>query len=691
MKPFITFLLFITATVSSIFAECVKVDFLSSYLEITGVERLDTCLRMSVKLKHLPNFWVQIDKEASLRDHNDATRNFKLIGSENIELGTHIFMDATGQRDGVLIFEPVPTSVKVVDLLEGESGNFNEMAAGICLDETAEEIIPDIISSSVFFKGESIGRWTGPDPSRYPDIPGYTEGGKAHVCGKINDYSATHGPKTMTLRTSNALYDRQDVNLGDINPDGTFAFDIKVDYPQYNYLRIGNHGRNIFVSPGDTVEIETTTLTDFLQPENGYLRYFGFKNRNNDATTVNILTDTVAERYGLNDLYDNYYARESDSLRAVVMATNGKISAHLDRVVSDLPEFLGPLPVSTFVKDILAAYAIGKLAVIEEDNEMTFSLKHQPVMSIDSLGNMDYQPGETLDLTALFEPRKQHNELIYNNPIIICSDFILPNRWQYGQLFAASTAAADGSISPTLISKLKDFGITDMSDLSSIEMIQLIDNDNSRRCGVGNCFAAQLSRVASLNERLHTSSSPDRETLDKKRKLVTNLASLVRYPSLNGSLLNTYGALAEDVAKAESSSNDSSDFSILNINGDADVLKELIKPYSGNLIFIDFWGLGCGPCRSGMISQKHILEMFADEPFKVLYVADDTNVDGCRRWLEKEGIKGEHIFVSTDNWNRLASFFNFTGIPFGALIGKDGNILKTNVHLNENEIKRHLK
>ena len=96
------------------------------------------------------------------------------------------------------------------------------------------------------------------------------------------------------------------------------------------------------------------------------------------------------------------------------------------------------------------------------------------------------------------------------------------------------------------------------------------------------------------------------------------------------------------------------------------------------MLFLDFWGMGCGPCRSGMIRQKPMLEKLSNRPFNALYIADgDDGMEACKKWLRNEGIKGEHIFVSDDDWNRLRGIFNFSGIPFGVLIGKDGKVIKT--------------
>jgi len=89
-----------------------------------------------------------------------------------------------------------------------------------------------------------------------------------------------------------------------------------------------------------------------------------------------------------------------------------------------------------------------------------------------------------------------------------------------------------------------------------------------------------------------------------------------------------------------------------------------------------------------MIAQKPILERYADQPFKALYIADrEAGKDACEKWLNKEGIKGEHIFISNDNWKRLNSLFNFSGIPFSVLIDKEGNVIETNYQIVNGELR----
>ena len=701
MKRFILALALTAASISTISAFKPKTDYQPTFLEVMDVEPCDSCTRVTIALKHLPDYWVELEalEKHYLIADGDTTKKYRGIGAENLEFDKHIYMRESGRHEGVLIFEKVPEGTKVIDLAtEGDKPANN--IYGIHLDEEETEY-PAMIDAKTLLNAKSEERWTGLDPDRYPDIPYYTEGGSAHVRGKINNYSTLCDFSTLTLNTYNNITGRKDVNLGEIHPDGTFAFDVKTDYPQYSYLIMGNMGKEVFLMPGDTLDIVTTTVTDFTNRSDGYLKYFGFTGKPDDATLINVLSDVIKSECGIDNLYKDYYVGLKDSIEDAIYANNEKLSRILDTTVARLPELLGDLQASTFAKDMLAAHTISLIAELEEINEMYFRHKNQPMVHVDSTGNIRIDEFRTLDLKRLFEPRKQHNRIIYSNPIMLCANNTLQNRWQYNDLFYASTGAADGTPNPQLMKKIDELipdnelkSIADLQDFDWLRLLKLIDADNERQTGVGNCFAAQLSRVHSMVADKGVFFTPARESLQKIGRQTSNLSSLVDYPSLNKALYDAYAGLAEEVALSEAKATPKSDYSMVNADKNADVLAELIKPYLGNLIYIDFWGLGCGPCRSGMINQKHILEKFAGKPFKVLYVADDSNVEGCNRFLDKEDIKGEHIYVSTDNWNRLRAYFNFTAIPFGVLIGKNGELLKTHFYLDFNdgdrEIERHL-
>lgn len=103
------------------------------------------------------------------------------------------------------------------------------------------------------------------------------------------------------------------------------------------------------------------------------------------------------------------------------------------------------------------------------------------------------------------------------------------------------------------------------------------------------------------------------------------------------------------------------------------IFQRIIEPYKGNVLYIDFWEIGCGPCRGGMLAMRDEVKNNADKPVKYLYITDSKEED-CRSFLEPNNIKGEHIFITRNEWSHLQEKFNFNGIPFVVHVDDKGKI-----------------
>lgn len=103
------------------------------------------------------------------------------------------------------------------------------------------------------------------------------------------------------------------------------------------------------------------------------------------------------------------------------------------------------------------------------------------------------------------------------------------------------------------------------------------------------------------------------------------------------------------------------------------IFQRIIEPYKGNVLYVDFWEMSCGPCRAGMLQMRDEVEANKDKPIKYLYVTDDTP-EHCKSFLEPNNIKGEHIHITRSEWGYLQEKFQFTGIPFVVLVDKQGKV-----------------
>ena len=105
------------------------------------------------------------------------------------------------------------------------------------------------------------------------------------------------------------------------------------------------------------------------------------------------------------------------------------------------------------------------------------------------------------------------------------------------------------------------------------------------------------------------------------------------------------------------------------------IFQRIIEPYKGNVLYIDFWEMSCGPCRGKMLSMRDEVEANKDKPVKYLYITDDTP-EHCKSFLEPNNIQGEHIHITRAEWGYLQEKFQFTAIPFVVLLDKNGKLRK---------------
>lgn len=667
----------------SAFAHTPKTECSPRYIKVTNIERTDSSLRMGVRLQHFPGYWVMIPSSTRLIAVDDTTRQYKITGAENFQLDTEIWMPDSCCHHGVLIFEKVPDDVGVVDLVESNQETVKDNVLGIHLDESDTLEIPDLITESDIIGNnrKTTETWTGFDPARYADLPFYTPGGTAHVRGRVIDYSPRAGISAFSLTTEDNFTNQRKVNTGTINPDGSFEIDVPATYPQFNYFELGELHKNIFLMPGDTLSM-VTSLSSRVVPDFCILpEYFGYEGEINDCVTVNLLSDSlINKRYSLNALFSKYQVADTDSMKSETYKNNERLCHLLDSLTADLPLLLGKLPISNFAKDVLSVTAIGSICEVMEDLDLYFKMAKGPRYSTCENGEATYSAGDTLSMETILAPRMRHKDIIYNNPLLLCKGFVLPNRWEFGTLFDNSLKATYGIVSdpenPNVFVAADNFSIPYEIEKHYLDSL-----------GIGNCFAAQFVRTRLFLNNLHTMEKPSSEMLERAGQLISHLIKHNDCQALNYILMPGYNDFVKDVMIAENALGSQNESAII-IEGTpgGEILDKIISPYRGNVLFLDFWGIGCGPCRSGMIKQKPLLEKLSGKPFKALYIANGNDqIEACKKWLSKEGIEGEHIFVTDDNWKHLCGLFNIIGIPFGVLIDKDGNVIKSDYHISDGE------
>ena len=110
-------------------------------------------------------------------------------------------------------------------------------------------------------------------------------------------------------------------------------------------------------------------------------------------------------------------------------------------------------------------------------------------------------------------------------------------------------------------------------------------------------------------------------------------------------------------------------------NPSADLIRSLCAKYPGRFLVIDFWGMGCGPCRSEIQNSKTLrAEIAKRDDVKLVFIAGESTPGGSdaykkyvAEWLADE----EAICISHNDFTRFEELFRFNGIPHYETITPD--------------------
>ena len=95
-----------------------------SIRNITRIERTPEYTKVYIHAIFRPHWWIMEDGESYLEDAATGKR-YAQTGAEGIELKKETFMPDSGQMDFVLLFEPLPTEVQTIHLIDPNGNESN--------------------------------------------------------------------------------------------------------------------------------------------------------------------------------------------------------------------------------------------------------------------------------------------------------------------------------------------------------------------------------------------------------------------------------------------------------------------------------------------------------------------------------------------------------------------------------------
>jgi thiol-disulfide isomerase/thioredoxin len=112
----------------------------------------------------------------------------------------------------------------------------------------------------------------------------------------------------------------------------------------------------------------------------------------------------------------------------------------------------------------------------------------------------------------------------------------------------------------------------------------------------------------------------------------------------------------------------------------AAIFRELIAPFSGKTVLVNFWAIFCSPCIGIISEQKALREKYKDSAeiaFVFITCVSSSPLDRYEEFVKEQGLA--HSFrLSADQMNHLRQLFRFFGVPRYVLVDRQGRILDDN-------------
>ncbi|OIN57524.1 TlpA family protein disulfide reductase [Arsenicibacter rosenii] len=111
-------------------------------------------------------------------------------------------------------------------------------------------------------------------------------------------------------------------------------------------------------------------------------------------------------------------------------------------------------------------------------------------------------------------------------------------------------------------------------------------------------------------------------------------------------------------------------------------MADLLKAHKGKVVYVDFWGSWCGPCRQEMPHAAMLKEKMKGKPVDFLYIAYENGIDEThvKRWksaIDKLKITGTHFLADHSFMEQLKKDKMEVGqFPTYALFDKQGKLIK---------------
>ena len=604
---------------------CVNVRY-PGELRAREVVMTDTATTVHFTMEYPKGHTYQFVKESYLVD--EAGNRYPLRSAEGIALNTWVTSPENGLTDFTMHFEPLPKRTKIFDFIEGDVPDAF-MLLGIH-DKKTKLKIP------------TLQQLTKANPYTVPADWFKTD--TITIRGRFEGYDAERfGFTSMECYFEDIFEKNGGVWVLDIEPDGTFEKKFRTSYPIHDCFysaesRNGFSEMPFFARPGETIDITVR--------KNANGNYECFYNNGSSKEVERWLKSNLLTGYFTNPLalYKGKFSEALDIAEKSWQNLMWRIDAVSRR------EHFTPMEVHLALAEAQVSLA-NAMMDFAMDKEWSVCKQENGEYFLDEIE--DSAEWRALMDAKSYLPLKRVD---FDNPMLLVSDrySITLNRIQYANI----------------VHKQKYKGLLIEND----QHIIYENTPENELKKLNNSLAALRDIMATDKNNLIAQFCIYKEMLNMYNEWrrsedyspLSNYFAVFTHPYIRQKAEQYH---AQKMAQKELST------PLPENNPAADLIRSLCAKYPGRFVVIDFWGMGCGPCRSAIQSSKQKrAEIAKRDDVKLVFIAEERTAGGSEAYHKyvKEWLADEEAFcVTKADFTRLQELFQFSAIPHYETITPD--------------------
>ena len=440
--------------------------------------------------------------------------------------------------------------------------------------------------------------------------------------------------------------------------DGTFSLNLHVPYPMFVlvYPMAG-----VYACPGDTVELTFDATKPMQKPgDNVTLSGKGV------SAEASKLFFPIMYKY-LMPLQSENHVAHPDSLLNWRDVQVAKLDDLVRQMNAGLPELEGCSPRTS---DILRTYMV---------SQYLYEICHRYYLFMDFVKENDsvYDIDKEAYWQQYFSFLAPREKYLLDNPLLmVAGDEFFFNRMEYTLMEPIGQSSLKGSTYPV------DF-YPEAAEICARDSI--ISLREARRNAMNKLheklnlsptnFCAQVCMVRDLFYKLEWGTD-----YDVAAEEVASTLPYITNPELMRRAMLQYREFVK-VKEAEKQFVDANSLRpSTDVEGMSDgekILRKLIEPYQGKIIYLDVWGTWCAPCRENLKDSWRVREALKDYDIVYLFLANNSSDEAWKSVISEYNLTGPncvHYNLPEDQQSAIERYIGINGYPTYKLIDKQGII-----------------